>query len=55
MDAYQLAYHKRVREGYLKMAKADPDRWKIVDAGQPPDVVQSELQGLLLSYLSNLS
>lgn len=55
MDAYQLKYHQRVREGYLEMAKLDPDRWIIVDASQPPGVVQSNLQDLLLSYLSNLS
>jgi dTMP kinase len=52
LDAYDLEYHQRVRKGYLKMAKADPRRWKIVDAGQPPAVVQSKIQELLLSFLS---
>ena len=55
MDAYDLQYHQRVRDGYIKMANADPKRWQIVDASQTPDVVQSKLQGLLLSYLSYLS
>jgi len=55
MDAYVLQYHQRVRQGYLEMAKADPVRWKIVDASRDTDMVQSELQGLLLSYLSKLS
>ncbi len=55
MDAYVLQYHQRVRQGYLEMAKADPARWKIVDASRDTDMVQSELQGLLLSYLSKLS
>jgi dTMP kinase len=55
MDAYVLQYHQRVRQGYLQMAKSDPLRWKIVDAGRQPDVVQSELRVLLLSYLSNIS
>ncbi len=55
MDAYVLQYHQRVRQGYLEMANADPVRWKIVDASREPDVVQSELRNLLLSYLSNIS
>jgi dTMP kinase len=55
MDAYVLQYHQRVRRGYLEMAQADPQRWKIVDASRQPDVVQSDLQEILLSYLSNLS
>jgi dTMP kinase len=55
MDAYQLQYHKRVRQGYLKMAKKDSMRWFIVDANQNPGMVQSDIKSLLLLYLSNLS
>lgn len=29
-----LAFHQRVREGYLKMAAAEPERWLVVDASQ---------------------
>ena len=28
-------FHQRVREGYLKMAAADPERWMVVDATLP--------------------
>ena len=52
MDAYQLLYHKRVRQGYLEMAKNDPVRWKIINANQSPDMVQSDLNSSLLLYLS---
>ena len=55
MDAYDLEYHERVRNGYLEMVKKDPKRWRIVNASQSVDVVQSNLQELLLSYLSDLS
>jgi len=27
-----LAFHQRVREGYLKMAASDPGRWLVIDA-----------------------
>jgi len=29
-----LAFHQRVREGYLKLAANDPQRWLVVDANQ---------------------
>lgn len=51
MDAYHLALHKRVRAGYLEMASQDPQRWRIISADQPIEVVQSELRNLLLDYL----
>jgi len=30
-----IAFHQRVREGYLKLAANDPQRWLVVDASQP--------------------
>ena len=27
-----IAYHERVRQGFLDLAKADPDRWVVLDA-----------------------
>jgi dTMP kinase len=32
LDAYDLPFHRRVRDGYLKMAAAEPGRWTVVDA-----------------------
>jgi dTMP kinase len=34
-----LSFHRRVREGYLKMAKAEPDRWLVIDASLPKSKV----------------
>jgi dTMP kinase len=55
LDAYQLKYHQRVRDGYLTMAKNDPERWRVIDANQDPDMVQSDIQNELLSYFSSIS
>jgi dTMP kinase len=55
LDAYQLSYHKRVRDGYLKMAAEEPQRWQIIDASHPPGVVQSRIQKILSLFLPNLS
>lgn len=35
MDRLDLAFHRRVRNGYLEMARAEPDRWLVVDAAAP--------------------
>jgi len=43
VDAYALAYHQRVRQGYLELARQEPARWVIVDAGQSPAAVQADL------------
>jgi dTMP kinase len=51
MDAYQLELHQRVREGYLSMARSEAARWRVVDASQPPEVVQSALQKAIMDYL----
>lgn len=55
LDAYQLKYHQRVRKGYLEMANNDPNRWKIIDASQKPDMVQSEIQKELSSFFAGMS
>jgi dTMP kinase len=34
MEQKEMAYHQRVRAGYLDMAARDPDRWAVVDATQ---------------------
>ncbi len=44
MEQETLAYHQRVRAGYLQMAAAEPGRWLLVDAGQAVDAVQAAVQ-----------
>ncbi|MCL4466615.1 MAG: dTMP kinase [Chloroflexi bacterium] len=38
-----LAFHRRVREGYLTLVRAEPDRWLVVDASQKPEVVAQHI------------
>lgn len=35
MDELELAFHRRIRQGYLEMAHQDPERWLVIDATQP--------------------
>jgi dTMP kinase len=51
LDAYQLDFHRRVREGYLELAQQEPGRWVRVDAGQPWEKVQTELRGATLKRI----
>jgi dTMP kinase len=30
-----VAFHRRVREGFLELARAEPERWRVVDASRP--------------------
>jgi dTMP kinase len=51
LDAYELELHQRVRDGYLKIANEDPNRWVVLDASQKPEVVQSNLRKVILERL----
>jgi len=51
LDAYKLDFHRRVREGYLELARQEPARWAIIDAGQAWEVVQSNLRAEILRHL----
>jgi dTMP kinase len=52
----ELSFHHRVREGYLKMAADDPDRWLVIDASLPKkriaEVVWERVSQLLPSHRS---
>jgi dTMP kinase len=39
MDRLELAFHQRVRTGYLEMAHQEPERWLIVNASAPVDQI----------------
>lgn len=47
LDAYTVDFHKRVRAGYRELVKRDPQRWRVVDASQPWDVVQKNLREVI--------
>jgi len=34
-ELQELSFHRRVRQGYLKMSAEEPDRWLVVDATLP--------------------
>jgi len=43
----ERSFHERVRQGYLKLAEEEPNRFKIVDASQEPDAVSEQIWNIL--------
>ena len=52
MDAYDLAFHQRVRAGYAKLAAEDPGRWVRIDAGKPSEEVQATIRQAIIERLA---
>jgi dTMP kinase len=50
-----LSFHRRVREGYLKMAAAEPDRWLVIDASLPKGKIAEIIWDRVSQLLPNLS
>jgi dTMP kinase len=43
LDDYALAFHQRVRAGYLELARAEPERWVILDATKSEAELHTEV------------
>jgi dTMP kinase len=43
----RLSFHKRVREGYLELARLEPERFRIIDASKDEHDVQEEIINIL--------
>lgn len=52
LDDYELSLHQQVRQGYLEMARQQPERWIVIDGRPTPEVVQQELCKAVLPRLS---
>ena len=51
LDAYDLAFHQRVRQGYFELAREEPWRWEKIDAGVAPEMVQEEIRKVVKERL----
>jgi dTMP kinase len=54
LDAYDLPFHERVRQGFLALAASDPGRWVTVDAGRPAEVVQADIRRAVEARLGTI-
>lgn len=46
-----LSFHEKVRSGYLERARAEPDRFRIIDAAGDVQQVQASIREVLREYL----
>jgi dTMP kinase len=53
LDDYSIAFHRRVRQGYLEMAAAEPERWRVIDASASLTEVQQALREAVCRRLEN--
>jgi dTMP kinase len=51
---HDAAFHQRVREGYRRMAAADPDRWRIVDGSRSRTEVAADVRRAVTEFLARI-
>jgi len=51
MEQETLAFHGRVRRGYLTLAQAEPARWRVLDATQPVQALQAAMRAEIAARL----
>lgn len=50
MEQQALAFHARVRAGYLAMAAAEPQRWLVIDAAQTVGQIEAAIGQRVLEF-----
>jgi dTMP kinase len=47
-----LDFHNRVREGYLKLYKNEPERFHLIDAARDVDTIQEDVRKHILDFIN---
>jgi dTMP kinase len=51
IEGESLAFHERVREGFLRMAKAEPDHYLVLDARLDVDEITAQIRAAVVPLL----
>ena len=54
-EAESVAFHERVRTGFLEVARADPQRVHLLDAVRPVEVIHQEILAVVQARLASKS
>ena len=50
-EAEKVAFHEKVRAGYLELARHEPDRIRVIDAAPPPDQVFADISKIVSAFI----
>lgn len=50
LDGESAEFHNRVREAYLRLARAEPERVKIVETNQPPELTHERVKEIVIPF-----
>lgn len=53
LDIEGAPFHRRVRDAYLQIARAEPDRVKVIDTSGPVEVTHERVKSLIISFLKS--
>jgi len=51
LDILDVDFYQRVRQGYLELARLEPQRWVVINASQPSEAVQASIRRVVLQRL----
>jgi dTMP kinase len=50
-SSFDLAFHRRVRDGFRKLAASEPERWQVIDATRPIETVFRDVLAAALAAI----
>jgi len=53
LDIEDAEFHARVRDAYLQLARAEPERVKVIDSSGPVERTQEQLKTIIVSFLQS--
>ena len=53
LDAETADFHTRVRDAYLRLAEAEPDRIKVIETNQSVEATQQYVRKIIVGFLSS--
>ena len=54
-ESEELDFHRKVREGFLALAAAEPERWTVLDASAPRKAIANRVWSKVMTALDNLN
>jgi dTMP kinase len=53
LDIEKADFHARVRDAYLRIARAEPERVKLIDTSGPVEQTQERLREIIVPFLQS--